>query len=66
MMAEVAAELADLTVLTAEDPRTESLEEILDEMAAGARLRADARGDILARRGPWRSHPIRGQDGAAR
>jgi UDP-N-acetylmuramoyl-L-alanyl-D-glutamate--2,6-diaminopimelate ligase len=37
MMAETSAELADLTVLTAEDPRTESLEEILEEMAAGAR-----------------------------
>ena len=39
MMAEISAELADLTVLTAEDPRTESLDEILDEMAAGARRR---------------------------
>jgi UDP-N-acetylmuramoyl-L-alanyl-D-glutamate--2,6-diaminopimelate ligase len=37
MMAETSAELADLTVLTAEDPRTESLAGILDEMAAGAR-----------------------------
>ena len=39
MMAETSAELADLTVLTAEDPRTESLEGILEEMAAGARSR---------------------------
>jgi len=39
MMAEIAAELADLTVLTAEDPRTESLDGILAEMAAGARRR---------------------------
>ncbi len=38
MMAEVAARLADISILTAEDPRTESLAEILDEMAAGARL----------------------------
>jgi UDP-N-acetylmuramoyl-L-alanyl-D-glutamate--2,6-diaminopimelate ligase len=38
MMAEVAARLADVSVLTAEDPRTESLEGILEEMAAGARL----------------------------
>ncbi|HEX5809900.1 MAG TPA: UDP-N-acetylmuramoyl-L-alanyl-D-glutamate--2,6-diaminopimelate ligase, partial [Anaerolineales bacterium] len=30
MMAEISAELADLTVLTAEDPRTESLDEILE------------------------------------
>jgi len=36
MMAEISAELADLTVLTAEDPRTESLDGILAEMAAGA------------------------------
>ncbi|OGO29947.1 MAG: hypothetical protein A2Z16_13745, partial [Chloroflexi bacterium RBG_16_54_18] len=34
LMAEVSAELADLTVLTAEDPRTESLASILEEMAA--------------------------------
>ena len=36
MMAETSAELADLTILTAEDPRTESLDGILDEMAVGA------------------------------
>lgn len=36
MMAETSLELADLTVLTAEDPRSESLEDILAEMAAGA------------------------------
>jgi UDP-N-acetylmuramoyl-L-alanyl-D-glutamate--2,6-diaminopimelate ligase len=36
MMAEVSAELADISILTAEDPRTESLATILDEMAAGA------------------------------
>ena len=34
MMAEVSAELSDFTVLTAEDPRTESLDGILAEMAA--------------------------------
>lgn len=39
MMAEISTDLADLTVLTAEDPRTESLEGILDEMAAGAESR---------------------------
>ncbi len=33
-MGEVAAELADLTVITAEDPRTESLEDIMAETAA--------------------------------
>jgi UDP-N-acetylmuramoyl-L-alanyl-D-glutamate--2,6-diaminopimelate ligase len=37
MMGEIAARLADFTVLTAEDPRTESLREILEAMAAGAR-----------------------------
>ena len=36
-MGRVAAEWADLTVLTAEDPRTESLQDILAEMAAGCR-----------------------------
>ena len=36
MMAEVSAGLADVTILTAEDPRTESLESILAEMAAAA------------------------------
>jgi UDP-N-acetylmuramoyl-L-alanyl-D-glutamate--2,6-diaminopimelate ligase len=36
MMAEVATEMADISILTAEDPRTESLEEILGEMASGA------------------------------
>jgi len=36
-MAEVSLERADITILTAEDPRTESLEEILDDMASGAR-----------------------------
>ena len=39
MMAEVAAELADVSILTAEDPRSESLDLILEEMATGARSR---------------------------
>ncbi len=43
MMAETSAELADLTVLTAEDPRSESLDEILAEMAAGVESRAGRR-----------------------
>src|SRR5215216_3031132 len=55
MMAETSAELADLTVLTAEDPRTESLEEILDEMAAGARSRGGSEGETF-----WRV-PDRGE-----
>jgi len=45
LMAEVSAELADLTVLTAEDPRTESLEEILAEMAAGVEARGGTQGE---------------------
>jgi UDP-N-acetylmuramoyl-L-alanyl-D-glutamate--2,6-diaminopimelate ligase len=36
MMGEVSSELADMTILTAEDPRSESLEAILAEMAQGA------------------------------
>jgi UDP-N-acetylmuramoyl-L-alanyl-D-glutamate--2,6-diaminopimelate ligase len=47
MMAEVSAELADLSVLTAEDPRTESLEEILLEMAAGAKSRGGREGETF-------------------
>jgi UDP-N-acetylmuramoyl-L-alanyl-D-glutamate--2,6-diaminopimelate ligase len=35
-MGGIAARLADVTVMTAEDPRRESLEAILDEMARGA------------------------------
>ena len=44
MMAETAAELADLTILTAEDPRTESVDEILAEMAAGSQGRGGVEG----------------------
>lgn len=39
IMAEISAELADLSVLTAEDPRTESLDGILQEMSDGAESR---------------------------
>ena len=55
MMAETSAELADLTVLTAEDPRTESLDAILDEMAEGARSRNGREGETF-----WRI-PDRGE-----
>jgi len=44
MMAEISAKLADLTIITAEDPRTESLEEILEEMSAGARAEGGIEG----------------------
>lgn len=49
MMAETAAELADLSILTAEDPRTESLDGILDEMAAGATSRGGREGETFWR-----------------
>lgn len=55
MMAETSAELADLTVLTAEDPRTESLDAILEEMAAGAKSRGGREGETF-----WRV-PDRGE-----
>ncbi len=49
MMAEVSAELADITILTAEDPRSESLANILAEMAAGAESQGRRRRpDLLA------------------
>ncbi|MEA4812821.1 MAG: UDP-N-acetylmuramoyl-L-alanyl-D-glutamate--2,6-diaminopimelate ligase [Anaerolineaceae bacterium] len=37
MMPKVALQMADLTILTAEDPRTESLDSILEDMAEAAR-----------------------------
>jgi len=55
MMAEVSAELADLSILTAEDPRTESLEAILAEMAAGVESRGGIEGRTF-----WRI-PDRGE-----
>ncbi len=47
MMGRIGAELADLTVLTAEDPRTESLEAILEEMAAGCRSVGGVEGETF-------------------
>ncbi len=55
LMAETSAELADLTILTAEDPRTESLDAILEEMAAGAISRGGVEGQTF-----WRV-PDRGE-----
>ncbi|MBN1450143.1 MAG: UDP-N-acetylmuramoyl-L-alanyl-D-glutamate--2,6-diaminopimelate ligase [Anaerolineales bacterium] len=55
MMAEISAELADLTVLTAEDPRSESLAGILDEMGAGAGSKGGREGETF-----WRI-PDRGE-----
>jgi UDP-N-acetylmuramoyl-L-alanyl-D-glutamate--2,6-diaminopimelate ligase len=49
LMAEVSMDLADLTILTAEDPRTEQLEEILAEMASGAVSRGGLEGKTFWR-----------------
>ncbi len=49
MMAEIAATHADLTILTAEDPRTESLDDILEAMAAGCRAQGGVEGETFWR-----------------
>jgi UDP-N-acetylmuramoyl-L-alanyl-D-glutamate--2,6-diaminopimelate ligase len=49
LMAEVSAELADVSILTAEDPRTEPLEGILADMAAGAHSRGAVEGQSFIR-----------------
>ncbi len=49
MMAEISAREADITVLTAEDPRTESLEEIMDTMAEGCRSQGGVEGQSFWR-----------------
>ena len=49
LMAEISAREADLTVLTAEDPRTESLEEILEMMADGCRGQGAVEGESFWR-----------------
>lgn len=49
MMAEVSAGLADISIMTAEDPRTESLDGILDEMAQGALSRGGVEGGTFWR-----------------
>jgi UDP-N-acetylmuramoyl-L-alanyl-D-glutamate--2,6-diaminopimelate ligase len=49
MMAETSAELADISILTAEDPRTESLEDILEMMAFGARSKGGVEGQTFFR-----------------
>jgi UDP-N-acetylmuramoyl-L-alanyl-D-glutamate--2,6-diaminopimelate ligase len=55
LMAQVSARTADLTVLTAEDPRTESLDLILEEMAQGAQVAGGLEGQTF-----WRV-PDRGE-----
>jgi UDP-N-acetylmuramoyl-L-alanyl-D-glutamate--2,6-diaminopimelate ligase len=57
-MGQAAAELADRFILTAEDPRTESLEGILEEMAAGARRGGAREGETFWRE-PDRGDAIR-------
>jgi UDP-N-acetylmuramoyl-L-alanyl-D-glutamate--2,6-diaminopimelate ligase len=49
MMAEIGMRLADRVVLTAEDPRTESLEAILAEMAEGCRSQGGREGETFWR-----------------
>ncbi|MBN1310045.1 MAG: UDP-N-acetylmuramoyl-L-alanyl-D-glutamate--2,6-diaminopimelate ligase [Anaerolineae bacterium] len=55
MMGHIAAQLADLTVITAEDPRTESLEEIMATTAAACVRKGCVEGDTF-----WRV-PDRGE-----
>jgi UDP-N-acetylmuramoyl-L-alanyl-D-glutamate--2,6-diaminopimelate ligase len=49
LMAETSARLADFTVLTAEDPRTESLDAILQTMADGCTSRGGVEGGTFSR-----------------
>lgn len=49
LMAETAAQLADVSIVTAEDPRTESLSGILAEMTEGALSRGAVEGASLYR-----------------
>lgn len=55
LMAEISAQEADLTILTAEDPRTERLEDILEMMAGACREQGAVEGEQF-----WRI-PDRGQ-----
>jgi UDP-N-acetylmuramoyl-L-alanyl-D-glutamate--2,6-diaminopimelate ligase len=49
LMAEIGAELADICILTAEDPRTESLDDILAMMAAAAVSKGGVEGKTFYR-----------------
>jgi UDP-N-acetylmuramoyl-L-alanyl-D-glutamate--2,6-diaminopimelate ligase len=49
LMAEVSVQLADISIFTAEDPRTESLESILAEMADAATLAGGVEGKTFYR-----------------
>jgi UDP-N-acetylmuramoyl-L-alanyl-D-glutamate--2,6-diaminopimelate ligase len=62
MMAAVSGELADISIMTAEDPRTESLEDILTEMADEARKSGSVEGKdfhIIPDRGTAISEAVR-------
>jgi len=58
LMAEISIKLADVTILTAEDPRTESLDSILAEMADAAGKSGGVEGETFWRV-PDRSEAIR-------
>ena len=58
MMAEVSQQQADITILTAEDPRTESLDDILAEMADAATAAGGVEG-VTFHRVPDRGEAIR-------
>jgi UDP-N-acetylmuramoyl-L-alanyl-D-glutamate--2,6-diaminopimelate ligase len=47
MMAEISAQQADITILTAEDPRIESLDDILSEMEKAAKQKGAVKGKNL-------------------
>ncbi len=49
MMAEISTRLADITILTAEDPRTESLDDILADMAGAAQQAGGVEGKTFLR-----------------
>ena len=49
LMAETSAQLADMTVLTAEDPRTESLDDILAMMTEGCIAKGGVEGETFIR-----------------
>lgn len=58
MMGETSARLSDITILTAEDPRTESLDDILAEMAGAAASAGAVEGATMFRE-PDRGDAIR-------
>lgn len=58
MMAETSVKMADITILTAEDPRTESLDDILAEMADAAVKAGGVEGETFYRV-PDRGNAIR-------